>query len=98
MANIKSSQQVLSEQGPAIQFGTIATGTAGRWVAFSKAYPGTPGVIINRMTGGMTAQAGTVTTSGIIRTDRINPGSFKLTPDSGTPTVWWTSMLAKTNL
>lgn len=87
-----------AEMGPAIQFGTIATGTAGRWVAFGKAYPGTPGVIINRMTGGMTAQAGTVTTSGIIRTNRINPGSFKLTPDSGTPVVWWASMLARTNL
>jgi len=98
MANIRSSQALKAEWSSAIQFGTIATGTTGRWVAFAKPYKGTPGVIITRKTGRMTPQAGTVTTAGIIRLNRINSGSFQLTPDSGTPVVWWTSLLAKTNL
>ncbi len=95
---IKTREAYLSEVGPMIQFGTVALGTTGRYVSFAGSFKGSPGVTITRMTGGMTAQAGTVTTSGIIKADRISSGSMKITPDSGTPTVMWNAFEGRTNL
>ena len=98
MADIKSRQTFKAEMGGHVQYGTIATGTAGRWVAFETKFSGSPSVTVTRKTGGMTAQAGTVTTSGLVRVSQINPGSFKLAPDSGTPLFFWQAIDGRTNL